>query len=83
MEYCDTSESAIETSIHRDIVTRWVGDPAELIAHAQERGYEVDSVDCEEQTGDDEYRTYTDVWGWSGETPDGEQDWRVYVEQGG
>ena len=81
MIYCDTPESAIDTSISQDAITHWRGNYHELARIAQERGYEIDYVEFQDQRGDDEFVRVVDIWGWTAETPEGEQDWRVYVEE--
>lgn len=81
MIYATTPQSAIDSSIHLDEVIHWAGDPAELIRVAESLGYQADSVELQRQGHpDDAPVTITDVWGWTDETPENEQDWRVYVD---
>lgn len=67
---------AIEQSMQRNcsvsIETDDVG--ATLVLLAVEWDGEIDSVAAVE---DGDGRLYTDVWGWTDETPEDQQDWRL------
>lgn len=66
-----TPADAIARSISHSQRTDYPGPLADLIAYAKEQGYEVDWV----VENDGSY----DVWGWTDETPENEQEWRVRV----
>jgi hypothetical protein len=66
-----TPADAIARSISHPERTRYMGPLADLLAYATEQGYQVDHV----HENDGSY----DVWGWTDETPENEQEWRVRV----
>lgn len=67
-----TPAAAIDYSLSHDVCARFRGNLADLLAYADEEGYETNQV--RENDGS------ISVWGWTAQTPENEEDWRIIVE---
>lgn len=71
--YTDAADAIARSISHRERTT-YVGMLASLRAEATAQGYQTDHAT--------ELSGVYDVWGWTDETPEGQQDWRVRVISG-
>lgn len=70
------AQAAIEESIQRNSIVDLAGaDLSEVLAAAEAMGYQTDHTD-------DPDGGLIDIWGWTDETSENEQDWRLHLVRG-